>query len=122
MEDLWKSLSADLTKMESPAWHGDALRDTEQRYRVGKNSQSIGPRRSENCAYTANEECGSGQRGCAPCGACSTAGRIRQEQRALSNEPATLAMFHFLPVGHAAGPRRGYRYLSRIPVDGRSAA
>jgi hypothetical protein len=32
MEELWESLSADTTRMESPAWHGDALRDTEQCY------------------------------------------------------------------------------------------
>lgn len=36
MEELWESLSADATRLESPAWHGDALRETEQRYEAGQ--------------------------------------------------------------------------------------
>jgi hypothetical protein len=36
MEELWESLSADPAKMESPPWHGDALHDTERRYKAGQ--------------------------------------------------------------------------------------
>jgi hypothetical protein len=36
MEELWESLSAEGTRFESPAWHGDALRETEQRHRAGQ--------------------------------------------------------------------------------------
>lgn len=36
MEELWESLSAEGTQLKSPAWHGDALRDTEQRYEAGQ--------------------------------------------------------------------------------------
>lgn len=36
MEELWESLSTDATKLEPPAWHGDALRETEQRHEAGQ--------------------------------------------------------------------------------------
>lgn len=36
MEELWESLSGEGTQLKSPAWHGDALRDTEQRYEAGQ--------------------------------------------------------------------------------------
>lgn len=36
MEELWDSLSKDETRLESPGWHGDALRETEQRYEAGQ--------------------------------------------------------------------------------------
>lgn len=36
MEELWESLSAEATRLESPAWHGEALRETEQRYGAGQ--------------------------------------------------------------------------------------
>jgi hypothetical protein len=36
MEELWESISADLARFESPAWHADALRETEQRYEAGQ--------------------------------------------------------------------------------------
>jgi hypothetical protein len=36
MEELWESLSAEGTRYESPAWHGDVLRETEQRQRTGQ--------------------------------------------------------------------------------------
>ncbi|HEY0684897.1 MAG TPA: addiction module protein [Steroidobacter sp.] len=35
MEELWESLSKEASRLESPAWHGDALRETEQRYEDG---------------------------------------------------------------------------------------
>ena len=35
MEELWESLSKDAARLESPAWHGDALRETERRYEGG---------------------------------------------------------------------------------------
>jgi len=36
MEELWESLSDEGVRFESPAWHGDALRETEQRYDAGQ--------------------------------------------------------------------------------------
>jgi hypothetical protein len=36
MEELWESLSEDGTRLQSPGWHGDALRETEQRYEAGQ--------------------------------------------------------------------------------------
>ena len=36
MEELWESLSGEGSQLESPAWHGDALRETEQRYDAGR--------------------------------------------------------------------------------------
>jgi hypothetical protein len=36
MEELWESLSRDGDRLESPAWHGDVLRETEQRYEAGQ--------------------------------------------------------------------------------------
>jgi len=36
MEELWESLAAAPSKLESPAWHGDVLRETEQRYEAGQ--------------------------------------------------------------------------------------
>jgi Putative addiction module component len=36
MEELWESLSAEGAQLPSPGWHGDALRETEQRYEAGK--------------------------------------------------------------------------------------
>ncbi len=35
MEVLWESLSKETSRLESPAWHGDALRETERRYEDG---------------------------------------------------------------------------------------
>ncbi len=36
MEELWESISGDGARLESPTWHGDALRETEQRYETGQ--------------------------------------------------------------------------------------
>lgn len=36
MEELWESLSEEATRLESPAWHGDVLRETERRYEAGQ--------------------------------------------------------------------------------------
>lgn len=36
MEEQWESLSAEATRLKSPAWHGDALRETEWRYEAGQ--------------------------------------------------------------------------------------
>lgn len=36
MEELWESLSAEGTRLASPAWHADMLRETEQRYEAGQ--------------------------------------------------------------------------------------
>ena len=36
MEELWESLSREATRLESPEWHGDALRETERRYEAGQ--------------------------------------------------------------------------------------
>jgi hypothetical protein len=35
MHALWEDLARDEGAMESPAWHGDALRETEERVRSG---------------------------------------------------------------------------------------
>lgn len=35
MEELWESLSEEGARLESPAWHGDVLRETERRYEAG---------------------------------------------------------------------------------------
>jgi hypothetical protein len=36
MEELWESLSGDAARLESPAWHGDALRETDRRFETGQ--------------------------------------------------------------------------------------
>lgn len=36
MEAIWTALSAPDADMESPAWHADALRETEQRFSRGE--------------------------------------------------------------------------------------
>ena len=36
MEELWESLSAEGSRFESPAWHGDALDETQRRYDAGQ--------------------------------------------------------------------------------------
>lgn len=36
MEALWRDLSRNADKFESPAWHGDVLRQREQRVEEGK--------------------------------------------------------------------------------------
>jgi len=36
MEELWDALSREPARLESPAWHGDALRETERRYKAGQ--------------------------------------------------------------------------------------
>jgi hypothetical protein len=36
MEELWESLSRDEARLESPAWHKDALRETLGRHDAGK--------------------------------------------------------------------------------------
>lgn len=36
MEELWESLSREPSQLESPAWHGDVLRETERRYAAGQ--------------------------------------------------------------------------------------
>ena len=36
MEAIWTALSASGAEMESPAWHEDALRETEQRFSRGE--------------------------------------------------------------------------------------
>jgi hypothetical protein len=36
MEELWESLSGEGARFESPAWHGELLRETEQRYDAGQ--------------------------------------------------------------------------------------
>jgi outer membrane protein TolC len=38
MEELWESLSNEADRFESPAWHADALRETQQRYDAGLES------------------------------------------------------------------------------------
>ena len=35
MHALWEDLARDEDAVESPAWHGDALRETEERVRSG---------------------------------------------------------------------------------------
>jgi sugar-specific transcriptional regulator TrmB len=36
MEELWESLSREESRLESPAWHRQALRETTSRYRTGE--------------------------------------------------------------------------------------
>ena len=36
MEALWQDLSRNADRFESPAWHGDVLREREQRVEEGK--------------------------------------------------------------------------------------
>ena len=36
MEELWESLSEEPSRLEPPAWQGDALRETERRYEAGQ--------------------------------------------------------------------------------------
>jgi uncharacterized phage protein gp47/JayE len=36
MEELWVSLSQDESRLESPTWHQDALRETTTRYEAGQ--------------------------------------------------------------------------------------
>lgn len=36
MEELWESLSGEGAWLESPAWHGEVLRETEQRCDAGE--------------------------------------------------------------------------------------
>jgi hypothetical protein len=36
MHALWEELARDEQAVESPAWHGDALRETEERVRGGE--------------------------------------------------------------------------------------
>ena len=36
MEELWESLSQDESRLESPPWHQDALRETMARYEAGQ--------------------------------------------------------------------------------------
>lgn len=38
MEALWRDLSRDENSFESPVWHGDVLREREQRVEDGKES------------------------------------------------------------------------------------
>ena len=38
METLWIDLSKDETSIESPSWHGDVLRETEERVSSGLES------------------------------------------------------------------------------------
>ncbi len=38
MEALWQDLSRDAGQFESPAWHGDVLRERDQRVKEGKES------------------------------------------------------------------------------------
>lgn len=35
MEELWESLSREETRLESPSWHQEALRETAARYKAG---------------------------------------------------------------------------------------
>ena len=36
MEELWESLSREESRLESPPWHGEALRETAARVAVGQ--------------------------------------------------------------------------------------
>jgi hypothetical protein len=36
MEELWVSLSQDESRLQSPPWHEDALRETTARYEAGQ--------------------------------------------------------------------------------------
>ncbi len=38
MEELWVSLSQQESRLESPAWHKNVLRETEARFQVGDES------------------------------------------------------------------------------------
>jgi hypothetical protein len=38
MEAIWADLSRDETQLESPAWHGDVLRDRDERVKSGNES------------------------------------------------------------------------------------
>jgi hypothetical protein len=38
MEALWADLSRDESQLESPAWHGDVLRERAENVRAGKES------------------------------------------------------------------------------------
>ena len=38
METLWADLSKDETSVESPSWHGDVLRETDERFSSGSES------------------------------------------------------------------------------------
>jgi hypothetical protein len=40
MEELWASLSQDESRLQSPLWHEDALRETTARYEAGQ-EQSV---------------------------------------------------------------------------------
>jgi hypothetical protein len=35
MHELWEDLALDEAAIESPSWHGEALRETEERVRTG---------------------------------------------------------------------------------------
>jgi hypothetical protein len=36
MEELWDSLTQDQSRLESPPWHEEALRETAKRYEMGE--------------------------------------------------------------------------------------
>jgi hypothetical protein len=36
MEELWASLSREDSRLESPSWHEDALKETAARYKAGQ--------------------------------------------------------------------------------------
>lgn len=36
MEELWESLSSEESRLESPPWHEEALRETARRYDTGQ--------------------------------------------------------------------------------------
>ena len=36
MEAIWQDLSGEEAALQSPSWHAEALRETEQRYNEGK--------------------------------------------------------------------------------------
>ena len=38
MHELWEELAQDSDKIESPAWHGEALHETEAKFRAGSES------------------------------------------------------------------------------------
>lgn len=38
MESLWANLSRDETNLESPAWHGDVLRERQSRVKAGEST------------------------------------------------------------------------------------
>jgi putative addiction module component len=41
MEELWKSLSREEARLESPPWHEEELRETAARHDAGKEQQTI---------------------------------------------------------------------------------